>query len=131
EGVERRLRGVKVRIPPGCINADYEKAMARALAEARARGVHKIVFGDLFLEDVRKYREERLAGSGVEPVFPLWGRDTRRLANEMLAGGLRATVVCVDPRRPAPSLAGEARGARFLPAPPPERHPAGAHVEVH
>src|SRR5262249_59475655 len=96
----------KVRIPPGCVNADYEVAMGEAVAEARASGVTRIVFGDLFLEDVRAYRERMLAGTGLEPVFPLWGKDTAALAGRMVREGLRATVVCVDPQwldRPLPS----------------------------
>jgi uncharacterized protein (TIGR00290 family) len=122
---------VKVRIPPRCVNADYEKAMARALADLREQGVEKFVFGDLFLEDIRRYREERLRGSGIEPIFPLWGRDTRELAREMLAGGLCATVVCVDPRRLSPSFAGRTFDERFLKDLPPDVDPCGENGEFH
>src|SRR5512138_1058673 len=69
----------KVRIPWPCPNERYESEMASALAEARARGVSRVVFGDLFLADVRAYREAKMAGTGLDPVFPLWGRDTARL----------------------------------------------------
>ena len=131
QAAEAGLPLVKVRIPPSCVNADYEKAMGRALAEAREQGVRKLIFGDLYLEDVRRYREERLGGSGVEPVFPLWGRETRDLAGEMLDGGLRATVVCVDPRRLAPSFAGETWDVRFLDALPPGVDPCGENGEFH
>src|SRR5512133_1742111 len=96
----------KVRIPWPCPNERYEAEMAAALAEARAAGVTRVVFGDLFLEDVRAYRVAKLAGTGIEPVFPLWGRDTARLAREMLEGGLRATLTCVDPRQLDASFAG-------------------------
>jgi uncharacterized protein (TIGR00290 family) len=131
QAAQARLPCVKVRIPPACVNADYEKAMALALAQARERGVRQVVFGDLYLEDVRRYREDRLRGTGIEPVFPLWGRETRDLAREMLAGGLRATVVCVDPRRLAPAFAGESWDARFLDALPPGVDPCGENGEFH
>src|SRR5262245_11630882 len=104
----------KVRIPAGCVNADYERAMGAAVAAARSEGVELVVFGDLFLEDVRAYRERMLAGSGLEPVFPLWGRDTAALADQMLEAGLKATVVCVDPRRLPASFAGRGFGPAFL-----------------
>src|SRR5512133_1835140 len=82
----------KVRIPWPCPNAAYEGAMAAALAEARAEGITHVVFGDLFLADVRAYREAKLAGTGIAPLFPLWGRDTRALARAMIDGGLRARL---------------------------------------
>jgi uncharacterized protein (TIGR00290 family) len=122
---------VQVRIPPRCTNADYEKAMGEALSLARGRGVTHVVFGDLFLEDVRRYREERLAGSGIEPVFPLWGRDTGELASEMIAGGLQAVVVCVDPRALPSSFAGRLFDARFLEELPAAVDPCGEKGEFH
>src|SRR5262249_424880 len=122
---------VKVRIPQRCVNDDYEKALARALAKAREQGVEKIVFGDLFLEDVRRYREERLAGSGFEPVFPLWGQDTAQLAREMIAAGIEATIVCVDPRRLAPSFAGRPFDRQFLEDLPRGVDPCGENGEFH
>jgi len=120
-----------VRIPPRCSNADYEEAFLRALARARRAGVTRIVFGDLFLEDVRRYRERMLAGSGIEPVFPLWGRDTGELAREMIAGGLSAVVVCLDPRRLARSFAGRTYDARFVNDLPPGVDPCGENGEFH
>jgi uncharacterized protein (TIGR00290 family) len=122
---------VRVRIPRGCVNADYERAMAAALARARDEGVTHVVFGDLFLEDVRRYREERFAGSGLEPVFPLWGTPTRHLAEEMLAGGLEATVVCLDPKRMPASFAGRRFDARFLVDLDPGVDPCGENGEFH
>jgi uncharacterized protein (TIGR00290 family) len=121
----------KVRIPWPCVNETYEAEMARAMAEARESGVTHVVFGDLFLEDVRAYRVEKLAGTGVAPVFPLWGRDTARLAREMIAGGLRATLTCVDPRRLDPSFAGRAFDAALLDALPPDVDPCGERGEFH
>ncbi len=122
---------VKVRIPPRCTNADYEGAMGEALSLSRGRGVTHVVFGDLFLEDVRRYREERLAGSGIEPVFPLWGRDTGELAAEMIAAGLQAVVVCVDPRALPGSFAGRRFDSQFLQDLPASVDPCGEKGEFH
>ncbi len=121
----------KVRIPWPCVNADYEAAMAQAMAEARAAGVTHVVFGDLFLEDVRAYRVAKLAGSGIDPVFPLWGRDTGRLAREMIDGGLRATLTCVDPRALDSAFAGRAFDAALLADLPPGVDPCGERGEFH
>jgi diphthamide synthase (EF-2-diphthine--ammonia ligase) len=87
-----------VEIPSPCPSAVYEERMGAAVASARASGVEQIAFGDLFLDDVRAHREAKLAGSGIDPVFPLWGRPTDRLAREMLDAGVRAVLTCVDPR---------------------------------
>ncbi len=121
----------KVRIPWPCVNETYETEMARAMADARAAGVTRVVFGDLFLEDVRAYRVEKLGASGIEPVFPLWGRDTARLAREMIEGGLRATLTCVDPRRLDPSFAGRAFDGALLDALPADVDPCGERGEFH
>jgi len=121
----------KVHIPWPCPNERYEAEMARALAEARAAGVTRVVFGDLFLADVRAYREARMAGTGVEPLFPLWGRDTAALAREMIAGGLRAALTCVDPRQLDRSFAGRAFDAALLQALPASVDPCGERGEFH
>jgi uncharacterized protein (TIGR00290 family) len=121
----------KVRIPSPCPNEAYEAAMAAALREARDAGVTHVVFGDLFLEDVRAYREEKLAASGLSPVFPLWGRDTAALAAEMLSGGLAATLTCVDPRKVDPRLAGRAFDAALLADLPAGVDPCGENGEFH
>src|SRR5580704_11833511 len=81
---------IKVPIPSPCTNEIYEQAMGGAMTRAKAEGVFHVVFGDLFLEDVRAYREKQLTGCGMTPVFPLWGRDTRRLAEEMIQNGVSA-----------------------------------------
>ena len=90
-----------------------------------------IAFGDLFLEDVRAYRERMLAASGISPLFPLWGRDTAQLASEMVASGLRATVVCVDPRCLPASFAGRSFDASFLADLPAGVDPCGENGEFH
>jgi uncharacterized protein (TIGR00290 family) len=97
-----------VSIPSPCPNEVYEEAMAGALSQARERGVEAVAFGDLYLEDIRRYRESRMEGTGLELLFPLWQRPTRALALEMLAGGLRAVLTCVDPRVVPESFAGRA-----------------------
>ena len=121
----------KVWIPPACVNADYERAMGEATAAARADGVARIVFGDLFLEDVRAYRERQLAGSGIAPEFPLWGSDTAALAARMVVSGLEATVVCVDPRRLPASFAARRFDAAFLADLPEGVDPCGENGEFH
>jgi uncharacterized protein (TIGR00290 family) len=126
-----RLPCRKVRIPWPCPTEAYEAEMARAIEEARAAGVTRVVFGDLFLADVRAYREEMLRGTGIEPVFPLWGRDTARLAREMIEAGLQATITCVDPRRLDPAFAGRAFDAALLDALPAEVDPCGERGEFH
>lgn len=121
----------KVRIPAGCVNADYEKAMGDAIGLARRDGVTSVVFGDLFLEDVRAYREHMLAATGLTPLFPLWGRDTAALAGQMVAAGLEATVVCVDPKKLPRSFAGRAFDGAFLSDLPPGVDPCGENGEFH
>lgn len=121
----------KVRIPWPCANETYEAAMAAAMAAARAEGITHVVFGDLFLADVRAYREAKLAGSGVAPLFPLWGRDTAALAREMIAAGLEARLTCVDPRALDRSLAGRAFDAALLAELPAGVDPCGERGEFH
>ncbi|HLW43027.1 MAG TPA: hypothetical protein VKS00_00995, partial [Candidatus Acidoferrales bacterium] len=106
QAVAADLPLVKVGIPSPCPNEIYERAMSEAMARALAEGVTHMIFGDLFLEDIRKYREENLAKCGIAPVFPLWARDTRILAQEMLAAGLRAYLTCVDSKKLDASFAG-------------------------
>jgi len=122
---------VKVPIPAPCPNEIYERAMREALERARAEGVRHVIFGDLFLEDIRAYREKQLAACGMTPVFPLWRRDTRALAAEMLAGGLSAYLTCVDPRKLAREFAGRRFDAELLAALPPEVDPCGENGEFH
>jgi uncharacterized protein (TIGR00290 family) len=97
---------VEVAIPPGCSNEVYERRLERALAGQSLRGIATFAFGDLFLEDVRAYREEKLATAGYHGLFPLWGRDTIDLAHEFIDAGFEATLTCVDPRKLDASFAG-------------------------
>jgi uncharacterized protein (TIGR00290 family) len=122
---------VEVTIPPDCVNAVYEERMAAAFAEAPLTGIGAMASGDLFLEDVRAYREERLADAGKEALFPLWGRNTDALAREFVDAGFEAVVCCLDPRRLDPSFAGRAYDAEFLADLPGDVDPCGEHGEFH
>ncbi len=131
QAAEAGLPLVKVPIPSPCPNETYEQAMSEAMGRARAEGVYHVVFGDLFLEDIRSYREKQLAACGMTPVFPLWGRDTRRLAEEMMAGGLRAYLTCVDPRKLDRSFVARQFDADLLRTLPPTVDPCGENGEFH
>lgn len=120
-----------VALPWPCSNEEYEQRMAAAVAGFVADGYTHVAFGDLFLEDVRRYREERLAGSGLQPLFPLWQMDTRALAASMLDGGLRATIATVDPRLLDASMAGRTFDQAFLSALPATVDPCGERGEFH
>jgi diphthamide synthase (EF-2-diphthine--ammonia ligase) len=118
-------------LPWPCSNAEYEAAMAAALASARLEGVTAVAFGDLFLEDVRRYREERMAGTGLTPLFPLWGEPTGPLARRMIAAGLRARLTCVDPRQLGPEFAGREFDEALLADLPQGVDPCGERGEFH
>jgi uncharacterized protein (TIGR00290 family) len=121
----------RVPIPHPCPNAAYEAAIAAFVAQAKRDGVTHLAFGDLFLEDIRRYREGQLAASGVEPLFPLWGRDTRALASEMTAAGLRAWIVCVDSKQAPREWAGRVFDSEFVAAIPEGIDPCGERGEFH
>ena len=121
----------KVYIPQPCSNAEYEAAMRAAVAAARQAGVTHMAFGDLFLEDIRAYREEKLAGSGIEPLFPIWGRPTAELSREMVDAGLRAVVTCVDPKQLDASFAGRIYDSSLLDDLPDGVDPCGERGEMH
>jgi Predicted ATPases of PP-loop superfamily len=118
-------------LPYPCSNEDYESRMQQLLARARAEGITHIAFGDLFLEDVRAYRERMMSGSGIDPLFPLWGMNTRALAEEMLRAGLRAIIVTVDPRQLSASFAARPFDALFLKDLPASVDPCGERGEFH
>jgi len=126
-----RLPLVEVEIPFPCPNSVYEQAMGRAVGRLRSEGVERIVFGDLYLEEVRRYREAKLSGTGVEPVFPLWGRPTRALAERMIDIGLVTYLVCLDPRRLPKVLAGRRFDRSLLDELPDSVDPCGENGEFH
>jgi uncharacterized protein (TIGR00290 family) len=121
----------KVRIPYPCPNEVYEREMATAVTQAREDGIAHIVFGDLFLEDVRAYREKSLAGTGIAPLFPLWGRDTAALASEMIASGVKAHLVSIDLKRLPRPFAGRTFDRVLLDDLPPGIDPCGENGEFH
>src|SRR6202162_4862842 len=120
-----------VLIPPQCINATYEERMKEALAQHFARGVRSVAFGDIFLEDLRVYREKNLAQVGMQAVFPIWKRGTRELAREFVRQGFRAITVCVDPRVLDASFARPELDASFYTDLPPGVDPCGENGEFH
>lgn len=121
-----------VPLPWPCSNEEYERRMGTAVRERLADGFTHVAFGDLFLEDVRQYRESRLAGTGLTPLFPLWkSADTADLARTMLAGGLEARLTCVDPRVLPAAFVGRRFDAQLLADLPPGVDPCGERGEFH
>lgn len=121
----------KAYIPAPCSNEEYAEVMRKSMEQAKAEGVKGVVFGDLFLGDVRRYREENLAQVGMMAHFPLWGSDTKALAREMIEAGVKAVVTCVDPRKIPRELAGAEFGAEFVSALPADADPLGENGEFH
>ena len=121
----------EVPISKGADNAEYEAAMGRALAGHCAGGIEHAAFGDLFLEDIRAYRQKLLAAHGLNGLYPLWGRDTHALIREFLALGFRTVVVCVDPAKLDPRFVGRVIDERFLEELPPGVDPCGENGEFH
>jgi uncharacterized protein (TIGR00290 family) len=120
-----------VRIPPDATNEIYESRMAPAFEAFRRQGVRTVAFGDLFLADIRAYREEWLGRLRLRAIFPLWHRDTAQLARTFIARGFEAIVTCVDARRLDRSFAGRRFDAQFLASLPPEVDPCGENGEFH
>jgi uncharacterized protein (TIGR00290 family) len=121
----------EVVVSQGCTNQEYEAKLETALAPYRERGVQSVVFGDIFLEDLREYRERHLAGFGMRGLYPLWKRDTSALVREFLAAGFRTVTVCVDGRVLDPSFAGREIDETFLADLPPGVDPCGENGEFH
>ena len=140
-GVRRELLGrqaqaagltlVEVEIPAACPNEVYEQRLEQALAEAPLAEAQTIAFGDLFLADIRSYREQRLSRVGKQAIFPLWGRNTAALAREFIDAGFEAILVCVDPRQLDMSFAGRRFDAELLADLPPDVDPCGENGEFH
>lgn len=120
-----------VGVPSPCSNDAYERLMAQFVERARADGITHLAFGDLFLEDIRRYRERQFALSGMTLLFPLWGRSTRALAGEMTAAGLRAWIVCVDSRRAPREWAGRVFDEQFVREVPDGIDACGENGEFH
>lgn len=121
----------QVQISKGADNSEYEAEMGRILAHYQSRGVNEVAFGDLFLEDIRAYRDRMLATQGMRGLYPVWGRDTHRLIREFIALGFRTVVVCVDPAKLDPRFVGRVIDARFLEELPPDVDPCGENGEFH
>jgi uncharacterized protein (TIGR00290 family) len=121
----------KVPLPWPCSNEEYEQRMAEVCLRAAGEDIAAIAFGDLFLRDVRAYRENQLHSTGIEPLFPLWDIPTPELAGNMIAGGLRAKLVCVDSRQLDPSFGGRDFDTSLLADLPPEVDPCGERGEFH
>jgi uncharacterized protein (TIGR00290 family) len=122
---------VEVVIPPGCPNTVYEQRWREAFASPLLQSVEEVAFGDLFLDDVRRYREVLLAREGKRGLFPLWGRNTTRLAREFVAAGFRAKLVCVDPKQLDGAFAGREYDERLLAELPAHVDPCGERGEFH
>ena len=122
---------ITVPLPWPCSNAEYESIMQSVCHAAVKQGVSAIAFGDLFLEDIRAYRERQLRGTGLEPVFPLWQLPTRQLAEDMIAGGLRAKLVCIDPKKLTPDFAGREFDRELLGNLAADVDPCGENGEFH
>jgi uncharacterized protein (TIGR00290 family) len=121
----------KVPLPYPCTNAEYESRMQTVFLRAVEEGFEAVAFGDLFLEDIRAYRIERLAGTGLEPVFPIWGIPTDQLAQQMVAAGFRARITCLDPRHLSESFCGRIFDESFLSDLPADVDPCGERGEFH
>jgi uncharacterized protein (TIGR00290 family) len=120
-----------VPLPWPCSNADYERIMGEVVRSAAAEGIEAIAFGDLFLADIRAYRERQLTGTGIEPLFPLWEIPTDRLAREMIAGGLKARLTCIDPTKLPREFAGREFDLKLLEDLPEGVDPCGENGEFH
>ena len=121
----------EVDLPSPCSNADYEAIMKETCKAAVMAGIECIAFGDLFLSDIRAYREKQLAGSGLQPIFPVWGLPTRELAHSMIASGVKAKLACIDCERLNASFAGREFDQRLLSDLPAEIDPCGENGEFH
>ena len=134
ELLERQAQSIglplhEVRIPPQCVNPIYEARMEEALRIHLERGIRKVAFGDIFLEDLRAYREKNLARIGMTAVFPIWKRDTRELIRSFHANKFRAIAVCIDPKILDPTFAGRELDASFFRDLPPQADPCGENGE--
>lgn len=122
---------VEIPIPYPCSNAEYESRMRALIERLHGEHIECMAFGDLYLADIRAYREKQLQGTGITPLFPLWNEPTAALARSMIAGGLRAVLTCVDPKQLAPEFCGREFNAALLDALPAGVDPCGENGEFH
>jgi uncharacterized protein (TIGR00290 family) len=120
-----------VPLPWPCSNEQYELLMAETCARAKSEGIEGIAFGDLFLEDVRAYREKQMKSAGLQPIFPVWGEPTQELARAMIASGVRAKLTCIDTQKLDASFAGREFDQKLLAELPEEVDPCGEKGEFH
>jgi uncharacterized protein (TIGR00290 family) len=121
----------ELEIPYPCSEAEYEQVMERFLAEAAIQGIKNIAFGDLALEDIRRYREEKMRHTGIEPVFPIWGTPANVLSKKLIEAGFRMLVTCIDPRSVPRELIGREYDETFLEGLPDGVDPCGENGEFH
>jgi len=120
-----------IELPWPCSNEAYEVIMADFVARARANGVDCFAFGDLFLEDIRSYREQKLQGSGITPIFPVWGLCTGEMSREIVDSGFKSIITCIDPKQLSPDFAGRQFDSTFLNDLPNGVDPCGERGEFH
>ena len=120
-----------IEIPYPCSNAEYEKIMGQFVERVKNDNIEYFAFGDLFLEDVRNYREEKLKGSGIKPVFPIWGMPTDKLSREMISSGLRTVITCINPKQTPKEFVGKEFDEDFLDSLPGTIDPCGENGEFH
>jgi uncharacterized protein (TIGR00290 family) len=118
-------------LPYPCSNSQYEAAMEKFIEQCQLQGIERMAFGDLFLADIKEYREAKLSGTGITPLFPIWLKPTGEFAREMISGGLRAVVTCVDPNQLPASFAGREFNEEFLSTLPERVDPCGERGEFH
>lgn len=122
---------LKVEIPKNSTNQIYDEAMKRAIETLKSLNVQYMIFGDIFLEDVREYRIRMMKGTGIEPLFPLWGRNTTELAQKIIESGIKAKISCVDPSKVDKTLGGADFDLEFLKSLPDDVDPCGENGEFH
>lgn len=120
-----------IEIPYPCSNVEYERIMGEFVERAKQNNIEHFAFGDLFLEDIRNYREEKLKDSGIIPIFPLWGIPTDQLAQEMIAQGLKTMIICIDSKRTPQEFVGQEFNEHFLETLPENIDPCGENGEFH
>jgi len=118
-------------LPYPCSNSQYEVVMEKFIGQSRQQGIECMAFGDLFLADIKEYRQAKLSGTGITPLFPIWLMPTDQLAREMISNGLRAVVTCVDPKQLPASFAGREFNEEFLSSLPADVDPCGERGEFH